>query len=53
MISTSNIRQEASELAVLNEKAIGAPIRQCLPQKDVEGNIILLICESKTFVWHK
>ena len=33
------------------EKAINAPRPQGLPQKDVEGNIILLIRESKTSIW--
>ena len=37
----------------LAEKAISAPNRQSLPQKDVEGNITLLIRESKTSFWHK
>ena len=37
----------------LAEKAIGAVNRQGVPQKDVEGNITLLIRESKTSVWHK
>ena len=36
----------------LAEKAISAPKRQGLPQKDVEGNITLLIRQSKTSVWH-
>ena len=37
----------------LAEKAISAPNRQGLPQKDVEGNLTLLIRESKTSFWHK
>ena len=37
----------------LAEKAISAPNRQGLPQKDVEENITLLIRESKTSFWHK
>ena len=53
LISTSNIRREASETVVLAENAIGAPNRQCLPHKDVEGNTVLLTCESKTSPWHK
>ena len=36
----------------LAEKAIGAPKHQGLPQKDFEGNITLLIGESKTPLWH-
>ena len=34
-------------------KAIGVPNHQGLPQKDVGGNITILIRESKTSVWHK
>ena len=52
-ISTSNTRRKASETALLNENAIGGPNRQCLPYKDVEGNTVLLTCESKTSLWHK
>ena len=37
----------------LAEKAISAPNPQRLPQKDVEGNITLLISESKTTLWKK
>ena len=37
----------------LAEKAIGAPKHQGSPQKDVEGNITLLISESKTSLWHQ
>ena len=37
----------------LDEKAISAPNHQGVPQKDVKGNIILLIRESKTSVSHK
>ena len=37
----------------LAEKAISAPNPQRLPQKDVKGNITLLISESKTTIWHK
>ena len=37
----------------LAEKAISAPNRQGLPQKDVEGNITLLIRESKNSPWNK
>ena len=37
----------------LAKKAIGAPNRQSLPQKDVEGNITLLISETKTTLWHR
>ena len=48
LISTSNTQLEASETPVLNEKAIGAPNRHCLPHKDVEGNTVLLTWESKT-----
>ena len=33
------------------EKAISAPRPQGLPQKDVQGNITLLIRESKTSIW--
>ena len=53
LISTSNIRWEASETAVLNEKAMSAPNRQCFPHRDVEENTVLLTCESKTAFWHK
>ena len=53
LISTSNTQREASETAVLNEKEIGAANRQCLPHKDVEGNTVLLTCESKTSLWHE
>ena len=53
LISTSNYQREASETAVLNEKEIGAPNRQCLPHEDVEGNTVLLTCESKTSLWHE
>ena len=34
------------------EKAINAPRPQGLPQKDVEGNIILVIREPKTSIWN-
>ena len=34
-------------------KAIGVPNHQGLPQKDVGGNITILIRESKTSVWYK
>ena len=37
----------------LHENAISAANRQGKPQKDVEGNITLVIRESKTSVWHK
>ena len=37
----------------LAEKAISAPNFQRLPQKGVEGNITLLISESKTTLWNK
>ena len=37
----------------LADKAISAPNRQGFPQKDVEGNLTLLIRESKTSFWHK
>ena len=53
LISTSNTKLEASETPVLNEKAIGAPNRQCLPHKDVQGNTVQLTWESKTSLWHK
>ena len=53
LISTSNIRREASETAVLNEKATGAPNFLLLSHKDVGGNTVLLTCESKTSLWHK
>ena len=36
----------------LDEEAIGAPKHQGLPQMDVEGNITLLISESKASLWH-
>ena len=36
----------------LAEKAIGVPNHQGLPQKNVGGNITILIRESKTSVWH-
>ena len=53
LISTSNTQLQTSETPVLNEKAIGAPNRHCLPHKDVEGNTVLLTWESKTSLWHK
>ena len=53
LISTSNTQLEASETPVLNETAIGAPNLLILPHKDVEGNTVLLTCESKTSLWHK
>ena len=37
----------------LPEKAISAPNRQGVPQKDVERNTTLLISESKRSLWHK
>ena len=37
----------------LAEKAISAPNTQRLAQKDVKGNITLLISESETTLWHK
>ena len=40
---------KSTELA---EKAIGVPNHQGLPQKDVGGNITILMSESKTSVWH-
>ena len=45
LISTFNIRSEASETVVLAEKAIGAPIRHGSVYTGVEANVpTLLIC---------
>ena len=37
----------------LAEEAFSAPNRECLTQKDVEGNITLPIREWKTSIWNK